>query len=1329
MKEKIIRFIIIWNVFLFSTDSQSKILNVPDTYKTIQSALNDAQKGDSITVREGIYKESIQWPATSEIQLIGEMDNTIINAQKKGSVIYFSGNLKGLIDAKTIIQGFILINGKPDNNQSNLYGGGLYCHSVSPHLKDLAIIDNVAHKGAGIYCFQSDLQLTNVTISNNQAMSGGGMACEYANPVLFNVTLSKNKANSGAAIYSVLSTLKLHNVSILKNITSKPNNNHCSALYLNSSRFILEYSLVWNSGIPQEVYFSEYDQENVLTIQDSDIRANDTLIITNNNGQVIRSMSQLTATPSHSVNKMYLSPESDSGIDPSDNITNINSIKLLAKGVHGNGMDIYVKGNPTPLTHTSLSDDIFTADIFLSEGSHHIYAHPVGALYTISSLPHPITITVDQTAPVIKSLSVTQISENEIIWTFITDDIDQKLSYKYCIDRKANPEPSQSYSTSQSASIKKPDLNDGVWYIHVKATDRAGNESQFFTFNTIVDNTPPEIQIKNISESHLVQKWTWFSVENEADISYRHLLDQLPHSIPTGDFNAMTQTTLSNVNGQWFLHVQAKDRFGNVSEVVTTSGQMDCIPPQINGLSNDLIPKKEKTWKWHSSETGTSFRFKINQKPKTVLKGKFTSDNQAKITGLNGKYYLHVQAKDSAGNISDVISVSALLDNTIAEIKGLSNDPVPRKSKTWTWQSSEAETTYRFLINQKNKAQLTGPFTKQNSASIANKDGKYFLHVQAKDAAQNLSQITTVYCILDNTSPVVTNLYDSPKHTKSKIWKWSARDTDSLLRFRYSIDQNKTATLSSKFTKITTASIKDKDGQWYLHVQARDRAGNMSEIKTVFAFLDNTPPILTLKNGLSNDFIPKKEKTWEWHSNESKTSFRYKINQKPKTVLKGKFKTDNQAKITGLNGKYYLHVQAKDSAGNISDVISVSALLDNTIAEIKGLSNDPIPRKSKTWTWQSSEAETTYRFLINQKAKTQLTGPFLNKTSASIANKDGKYFLHIQSKDAAKNLSQITTVYCILDNTSPVVTNLYDSPKHTKSKSWKWSARDADSLLRFRYSINQKKAVRLSNKFKKITTASIKDKDGRWYLHVQARDRAGNMSNIKTVSVLLDNTPPVLTLKAPDKSKRTIWRWLATDADKEIVYSYRCDRKDTFSPKYFYTSRMSFEPIDCLFNAPKDEKQLKDLNGRWFFHVSARDRTYNTAKKSKAFTFDFTHEGLYANLSISFKPNSTVMKSNSTGKLHKLSEIMKKFPDAIAIIEAHTDNVGDETYNLELSEKRAESIKQYLHKTLFISESRLECKGYGETRPIADNNTKKGRSLNRRAEVLLKSNNSKKTND
>ena len=137
--------------------------------------------------------------------------------------------------------------------------------------------------------------------------------------------------------------------------------------------------------------------------------------------------------------------------------------------------------------------------------------------------------------------------------------------------------------------------------------------------------------------------------------------------------------------------------------------------------------------------------------------------------------------------------------------------------------------------------------------------------------------------------------------------------------------------------------------------------------------------------------------------------------------------------------------------------------------------------------------------------------------------------------------------------------------------------------------------------------------------------------------------------------------------------------------------------------------------------MSARDRNYNTVKKTEPFTFDFNHKGLYANLYILFESDSVIIKHHSIGKLQKLSEIMKKFPDAIAIIEAHTDNIGNETYNLKLSERRAESIKEYLNKKLSISASRLECKGYGESKPLFDNNTKKGRNYNRRAAVLLKS--------
>jgi len=69
-------------------------------------------------------------------------------------------------------------------------------------------------------------------------------------------------------------------------------------------------------------------------------------------------------------------------------------------------------------------------------------------------------------------------------------------------------------------------------------------------------------------------------------------------------------------------------------------------------------------------------------------------------------------------------------------------------------------------------------------------------------------------------------------------------------------------------------------------------------------------------------------------------------------------------------------------------------------------------------------------------------------------------------------------------------------------------------------------------------------------------------------------------------------------------------------------------------------------------------------------------------------------------------------------ISGHTDDVGDDALNLELSQKRAESVRNYLIKN-GIASNRVTAKGYGETQPIADNSTPEGKAKNRRTEVKI----------
>ena len=72
----------------------------------------------------------------------------------------------------------------------------------------------------------------------------------------------------------------------------------------------------------------------------------------------------------------------------------------------------------------------------------------------------------------------------------------------------------------------------------------------------------------------------------------------------------------------------------------------------------------------------------------------------------------------------------------------------------------------------------------------------------------------------------------------------------------------------------------------------------------------------------------------------------------------------------------------------------------------------------------------------------------------------------------------------------------------------------------------------------------------------------------------------------------------------------------------------------------------------------------------------------------------------------------------IVEVGGHTDNVGSDDANMKLSHERAKSVRNYLVKA-GINSDRLQAKGYGETQPVADNDTEEGRKANRRTEFVI----------
>src|SRR6185436_2955125 len=111
--------------------------------------------------------------------------------------------------------------------------------------------------------------------------------------------------------------------------------------------------------------------------------------------------------------------------------------------------------------------------------------------------------------------------------------------------------------------------------------------------------------------------------------------------------------------------------------------------------------------------------------------------------------------------------------------------------------------------------------------------------------------------------------------------------------------------------------------------------------------------------------------------------------------------------------------------------------------------------------------------------------------------------------------------------------------------------------------------------------------------------------------------------------------------------------------------------------------------------------------------------GLIVNMSdVLFDTGQHTLKPGAREKLAKVAGILLAHPGLMLEVEGHTDSVGADDYNQSLSERRAESVKSYLIQQ-GIDRSSITSRGFGESQPVASNDTADGRQRNRRVELVV----------
>ena len=159
------------------------------------------------------------------------------------------------------------------------------------------------------------------------------------------------------------------------------------------------------------------------------------------------------------------------------------------------------------------------------------------------------------------------------------------------------------------------------------------------------------------------------------------------------------------------------------------------------------------------------------------------------------------------------------------------------------------------------------------------------------------------------------------------------------------------------------------------------------------------------------------------------------------------------------------------------------------------------------------------------------------------------------------------------------------------------------------------------------------------------------------------------------------------------------------------TAGRAVADFDCWLEQQEENFQPDDIAG-------CRDAVYAALAELEAPVEEALPDRISLSADVLFDFDKAEIKPEFTAEIDAAAELLLANPDVTVRIDGHTDSIGTEEYNQGLSERRAEAVAAYLE-AAGVSRDRMTVAGFGETQPVASNDTAEGRALNRRVEIDL----------
>lgn len=103
---------------------------------------------------------------------------------------------------------------------------------------------------------------------------------------------------------------------------------------------------------------------------------------------------------------------------------------------------------------------------------------------------------------------------------------------------------------------------------------------------------------------------------------------------------------------------------------------------------------------------------------------------------------------------------------------------------------------------------------------------------------------------------------------------------------------------------------------------------------------------------------------------------------------------------------------------------------------------------------------------------------------------------------------------------------------------------------------------------------------------------------------------------------------------------------------------------------------------------------------------------------VTFDHDSAMVRPGLYNEIDRISNVLLQYPQTVIRVEGHTDSTGSEIYNMDLSQRRAQAVKDLIVQRN-VQENRIETAAFGESMPVASNDTEAGRRMNRRVEIKI----------